>query len=88
MQNGLLSEVDLSEMGIADPEEVAIIMRAVSELPKPTPSFKLPSNSSENNNGTTMAVQQWLDSIKLGEYAETFRKHMYTDMERVSFPLF
>lgn len=30
-----------------------------------------------------MAVQNWLESIKLGEYAETFRKHMYTDMERI-----
>lgn len=29
------------------------------------------------------AVDQWLNSIRLGVYKETFRKHLYTDMDRV-----
>jgi hypothetical protein len=29
------------------------------------------------------AVNRWLNSIRLDIYKETFRKHLYTDMERV-----
>jgi hypothetical protein len=29
------------------------------------------------------AVDQWLHSIRLDVYKDTFRKHLYTDMERV-----
>jgi hypothetical protein len=37
----------------------------------------------EGQNQEESAVDQWLRSIHLDVYKDTFRKHLYTDMERV-----
>jgi hypothetical protein len=42
-----------------------------------------PSTAADSGQDQETAVDQWLDSIKLGAYKETFRKHLYADMERV-----
>ncbi|XP_073999351.1 ankyrin repeat and SAM domain-containing protein 1A-like isoform X3 [Rhodnius prolixus] len=39
------------------------------------------SSTSSNNDSTS--VDEWLERLDLGQYRETFRKHLYTDMERV-----
>lgn len=41
------------------------------------------SAENEGHDDDESAVDRWLTSIRLGVYKETFRKHLYTDMERV-----
>lgn len=41
------------------------------------------SGENEGHDDEESAVDRWLKSIRLGVYKETFRKHLYTDMERV-----
>jgi hypothetical protein len=41
------------------------------------------ATDTESHDQEETAVDQWLNSIKLGVYKETFRKHLYTDMDRV-----
>lgn len=47
------------------------------------PATATDSVQTEGHDKEETAVDQWLDSIRLGVYKETFRKHLYTDMERV-----
>ncbi|XP_076249080.1 ankyrin repeat and SAM domain-containing protein 1A isoform X2 [Calliopsis andreniformis] len=72
--NGVLDESDLKDMGINSDQERAVIMDAVGLLTK-----RIDKRSGSNS----QSVEEWLKSIHLGNYAETFRKHLYTDMERV-----
>ncbi|XP_048512045.1 ankyrin repeat and sterile alpha motif domain-containing protein 1B-like isoform X2 [Athalia rosae] len=72
--NGVLDESDLKEMGIASDQERTVIMDAGGLLAKRV----------EKRTGTLeQSVDEWLKSIHLECYAETFRKHLYTDMDRV-----
>lgn len=74
MQNGVLDESDLRDMGISSDQERAMIMDAVGLLNKRV----------EKRGGSHgQSVEEWLKSIHLENYAETFRKHLYTDMDRV-----
>lgn len=74
LQNGVLDESDLRDMGISSDQERAMIMDAVGLLNKRV----------EKRNGSHgQSVEEWLKSIHLENYAETFRKHLYTDMDRV-----
>ncbi|XP_024944118.1 uncharacterized protein LOC107271110 isoform X2 [Cephus cinctus] len=72
--NGILDESDLKDMGIESENERSMIMSAAGQLEKRL----------EKRTGTvSQSVDEWLKSIHLENYAETFRKHLYTDMERV-----
>lgn len=73
-QNSVLDEADLKEMGIASDQERTVIMNAAGLLSK---RVEKRTGSSEQS------VDEWLKSIHLECYAETFRKHLYTDMDRV-----
>lgn len=69
-----MDEADLKEMGINSDQERAVIMDAVGLLSKRV----------EKRTGcTSQSVDEWLKSIHLDNYAETFRKHLYTEMDRV-----
>ncbi|KAL6419924.1 hypothetical protein ACFW04_005558 [Cataglyphis niger] len=72
--NGVLDESDLRDMGISSDQERAMIMDAVGLLNKRV-------EKRSGNHG--QSVEEWLKSIHLENYAETFRKHLYTDMDRV-----
>ncbi|XP_046823014.1 uncharacterized protein LOC124425943 isoform X2 [Vespa crabro] len=73
--NGVLDESDLRDMGINSDQERAIIMDAAGLLNKRV----------EKHLGShCQSVDEWLKSIHMENYMETFRKHLYTDMERVS----
>ena len=102
LQNGVLEEPDLKEMGIDNERDRETVMEAARNLP-----CKVQENASLNNNNNTdsgvdkcseggdddtpsgtdpeeeSAVDRWLHSIRLDIYQETFRKHLYTDMDRV-----
>jgi hypothetical protein len=51
------------------------------EPSKPTAAESEEPEAEGRNQET--AVDQWLSSIKLDAYKETFRKHLYADMDRV-----
>ncbi|XP_076748880.1 ankyrin repeat and SAM domain-containing protein 1A isoform X4 [Xylocopa sonorina] len=71
---GVLDEADLKDMGITSDQERAVIMDAVGLLNK---------RVDKRSGGNNQTVEEWLKSIHLENYAETFKKHLYTDMERV-----
>ncbi|XP_011335014.1 ankyrin repeat and SAM domain-containing protein 1A isoform X3 [Ooceraea biroi] len=71
--NGVLDEADLCDMGINSDQERTVIVDAVGLLNKRV----------EKRGGHGQSVEEWLKSIHLENYAETFRKHLYTDMDRV-----
>ncbi|XP_070161401.1 ankyrin repeat and SAM domain-containing protein 1A [Polyergus mexicanus] len=72
--NGVLDESDLRDMGINSDEERAMIVDSVGLLNK-----RVEKRSGSHG----QSVEEWLKSIHLENYAETFRKHLYTDMDRV-----
>ncbi|XP_078052368.1 ankyrin repeat and SAM domain-containing protein 1A [Augochlora pura] len=72
--NGVLDESDLKDMGISSDQERAVIMDAVGLLNK---------RVEKRTGNSCQSVDEWLKSIHLENYAETFRKHLYTDMDRV-----
>ena len=73
-QNGVLDESDLKDMGITSDQERLAILDAASLL----------NNRVEKRPATApQTVDEWLKSIHLEGYAELFRRHLYTDMDRV-----
>ncbi|KAG7204762.1 hypothetical protein KM043_005175 [Ampulex compressa] len=72
--NGVLDESDLRDLGISSDQERAVIMDAAGLLNK---------RVEKRAGGLGLSVEEWLKSIHLENYAETFRKHLYTDMDRV-----
>lgn len=74
LQNGVLDESDLRDMGISSDQERAMIMDSVRLLNK-----RVEKRSGSHG----QSVEEWLKSIHLENHAETFRKHLYTDMDRV-----
>ncbi|XP_012279831.1 ankyrin repeat and sterile alpha motif domain-containing protein 1B isoform X2 [Orussus abietinus] len=72
--NGVIDESDLKDMGIGSEQERASVLEAASTLKRRV----------DRRTGTLgQSVDEWLKSIRLENYVETFRKHLYTDMERV-----
>uniref|UniRef100_A0ABD2XRP4 Ankyrin repeat and SAM domain-containing protein 1A n=1 Tax=Trichogramma kaykai TaxID=54128 RepID=A0ABD2XRP4_9HYME len=73
--NGVIEESDLDEMGINSENDRATIMEAAAQL----------NNRVEARTGSNVAqtVDDWLKSIHLESYAELFRRHLYTDMDKV-----
>lgn len=70
----MLDESDLRDLGISSDQERAVIMDAVGLLNK---------RVEKRSGGHGQSVEEWLKSIHMENYAETFRKHLYTDMDRV-----
>lgn len=80
-QNGVLEEIDLREMGITSELDRTIILDSVKGLP-----YKINEPIACNNNNNVNeqeSVGNWLRRIKLEQYADTFAKHLYYDMERI-----
>ncbi|VEN34928.1 unnamed protein product [Callosobruchus maculatus] len=79
--NGVLEENDLKEMGITSEVERQIILDTIKQLPcKVTHILQ---NIYHNKNKEQNAVKLWLKKIGLEQYYDTFKKHLYHDMERV-----
>ncbi|KAL0128961.1 hypothetical protein PUN28_003973 [Cardiocondyla obscurior] len=72
--NGVLDESDLRDMEISSDQERAVIIDAVGLLNK---------RVEKCSGGQGQSVEEWLKGIHMENYAETFRKHLYTDMDRV-----
>lgn len=74
IKNGVLDESDLKEMGISSEQDRTAILDAASLLNNRVDKRPVISNQT---------VDDWLKSINLDTYAELFRRHLYTDMDRV-----
>ncbi|XP_044012803.1 ankyrin repeat and SAM domain-containing protein 1A-like isoform X3 [Aphidius gifuensis] len=72
--NGILEDNDLKEMGITSEHDRAIIMNS---------SLTLNKLIDKKYDIQSKTVDEWLAAIHLDNYSETFRKHLYCDMERV-----
>lgn len=82
LQNGILDENDLREMGIEENDRQRILESA-KQLPLKITEI---SNNYNNNNiskNQNESVEEWLRNINLEIYNDTFRKHLYVDMDRV-----
>ncbi|XP_072945261.1 uncharacterized protein [Epargyreus clarus] len=80
--NGILDETDLREMGIEENDRQKILDSA-KQLPLKITEI---SNNYNNNNiskNQNESVDDWLRNINLEQYSDTFRKHLYVDMDRV-----
>ncbi|XP_068623156.1 uncharacterized protein [Battus philenor] len=80
--NGILDENDLREMGIEENDRQKILESA-KQLPLKITEI---SNNHNNNNiskNQNETVDEWLRNINLEQYSDTFRKHLYVDMDRV-----
>ncbi|XP_063537923.1 uncharacterized protein LOC134747247 isoform X2 [Cydia strobilella] len=80
--NGILAENDLREMGIEESDRQRILESA-KQLPLKITEI---SNNYNNNNiskNQNESVEEWLRNINLEIYSDTFRKHLYVDMDRV-----
>lgn len=81
-QNGILDDNDLREMGIEENDRQKILESA-KQLPLKIAEI---SNNHNNNNiskNQNESVEDWLRNINLELYNDTFRKHLYVDMDRV-----
>lgn len=99
LQNGVLNEPDLQEMGVNSEEDRSKLLESIKELPAKIKDIRVsPVNNNNNNNNNTnnnnnneaqehcnepQTVDEWLKLLELNCYADTFRKHLYTEMERV-----
>lgn len=61
-------------MGITSEQERAVIMNA---------SLSLTKTIDKHSNTQIRTIEEWLKGIHLENYLETFKKHLYNDMERV-----
>ncbi|XP_030020302.1 uncharacterized protein LOC115440138 isoform X3 [Manduca sexta] len=80
--NGILDENDLREIGIEENDRHKILESA-KQLPLKIAEI---SNNHNNNNiskNQNESVEEWLRHINLEQYSDTFRKHLYVDMDRV-----
>ncbi|XP_050525694.1 ankyrin repeat and SAM domain-containing protein 1A [Daktulosphaira vitifoliae] len=96
---GVLIEADLKEMGIENENDRSKILEAANDLPRLVKDFwftNCSKNASEvksksiddldaiENEESSKKVEQWLTSIGLPCYIDTFRKHLYIDLERIA----
>ncbi|XP_041969922.1 uncharacterized protein LOC121726575 isoform X2 [Aricia agestis] len=80
--NGIINDTDLREMGIEENDRQKIL-ESSTQLPLKITEI---SNNHNNNNlskNQNETVEEWLRTINLEQYNDTFRKHLYVDMDRV-----
>lgn len=78
-QNGVIDESDLVTMGITSESERKAILDGVKQ--HPCRSNDVSSTICKSNDQST--VKSWLKKINLEQYCDTFKKHLYHDMDRI-----
>ncbi|VVC37716.1 Hypothetical protein CINCED_3A019322 [Cinara cedri] len=97
--NGVLVAADLKDMGIEKENDRSKILEAVVDLPCVVKHFwtkrytkDIPEAKSKSiadldkvdDEEDAKQMEEWLTSIDLACYIDTFRKHLYTDLERIA----
>lgn len=59
------------------------ILKQACTLPNQVTDFWALNKVKGSESNVTDLVKEWLDSINLGIYLETFRKNLYTEMDRI-----
>ena len=67
-----MDDASLMEIGILDSDHRNRLVQSAMMLSTPLDKMDRPST-----------VEEWLDLLRLGHYAEQFRKNLFEDMERV-----
>ena len=70
--DGIMDDASLMEIGILDSDHRNRLVQSAMMLSTPLDKMDRPST-----------VEEWLDLLRLGHYAEQFRKNLFEDMERV-----
>lgn len=84
LQNGIIDENDLRDMGIEESDRIKLL-ESSKQLPLKIVEISVNHNNNNVSKVTaqTESVDEWLKNINLQQYSETFRKHLYSDMDRV-----
>lgn len=82
----MINDCDLKEIGVMNENDRETLLKRSVTLPNRIGEFWAPFKAKQNGyaNVTNQdLVKKWLESIHLGVYADTFRRMMYNDMERI-----
>lgn len=82
-QNGVINDCDLKEIGIMKESNRHTILRECAMLPNIVGNYWASLVPPEDTNDVKNLVKEWLNSINLGIYAETFRKNLYNNLDRI-----
>lgn len=82
-QNGVISDCDLKEIGIMKEADRQTILKECAMLPHIVGNYWMSPVPIKDTDHVKNLVKEWLDSINLGVYAETFRKNLYNDLDRI-----
>ncbi|XP_078667652.1 uncharacterized protein LOC144909502 isoform X1 [Branchiostoma floridae x Branchiostoma belcheri] len=78
MGGSILEDQDLLEMGVVDPAHRQSLLSATQSLPT-----LLPLGEGEHHSPIPESIEEWLESLELGDYSECFAKHGVISMDRV-----
>ncbi|XP_024083009.1 ankyrin repeat and SAM domain-containing protein 1A-like isoform X3 [Cimex lectularius] len=97
--NGVLDETDLKDMGVTEVDRKTLLEAAKQLQNKVVEAYPLQVNNNNNNTNNnnnhdtkddenadgeeSLSVDDWLEKLDLACYWDTFRKHLYTEMDRV-----
>lgn len=59
------------------------ILKECARLPNIVGDYWTSITAKNGSNSVTDLVKEWLDSINLNVYVDTFRKNLYNDMDRI-----
>uniref|UniRef100_A0A8D9B6D7 Ankyrin repeat and sterile alpha motif domain-containing protein 1B n=1 Tax=Cacopsylla melanoneura TaxID=428564 RepID=A0A8D9B6D7_9HEMI len=80
--NGILTDSDLIDMGISNATHRETLLKSVESLPTNVKDvqaiIKKTSDKSDEDQ-----IQVWLASIRLESYIDTFKKNLFSEMERI-----
>jgi len=82
-QNGVITDCDLKEIGIMHEDDRDNLLKHACALPNRVSEFWLPNHFNNAEKNGKDLVKEWLQSIHLIVYLETFRKNLYIDMDRI-----
>lgn len=83
VQNGVINDCDLKEIGVMRENDRRTILKECASLPNVVGDYWTSLAAKNNASNVTDLVKEWLDSINLGVYVETFRKNLYNDLDRI-----
>ncbi|GAB6021253.1 hypothetical protein CHUAL_003868 [Chamberlinius hualienensis] len=83
MGGDMIEEQDLVDMGISISEHRKILVRESKLLPALKPIRRISDPNYPNKSRIPRSVEEWLRSIHLEIYVDTFLRHKFNDMERV-----
>lgn len=82
-QNGILSDADLIDMGISNTDHRETLLKSAESLPTKVKEVQELIKKQSSDKADEEQIADWLSSISLESYVETFKKHLFVEMERI-----